>query len=130
MHEVKIEAAHVAEGEEMIVPLLRGGGGDRDFLRPGAAAGDQLARPSKRFKGLVAWARARLPADFRVLRRRIDDGNAELAHPGGNMPGTGDPSHLGLAGERREKRTPDGGHFGAAMDSDAAEKRAGMRDVW
>jgi hypothetical protein len=58
MYEVKREAAHVAEGEEMIVPLLRRGGGDRDFLRPGAAAGDELARPSKRFKSFVAWARA------------------------------------------------------------------------
>jgi hypothetical protein len=42
----------------MIVPLLRRGGGDSDFLRPGTPAGDQLARPPKRLEGLMPWAGA------------------------------------------------------------------------
>ena len=56
MDEVKIEAAHLAEREEVIVPLLRGGGGDGDFLRPRTPAGDERARPSQRFECLVPRA--------------------------------------------------------------------------
>jgi hypothetical protein len=80
MDEVKIEAAHAAEGEEMIVPLFRRGGGDGDVFRSGAPAGDELARPSQRFEGLMPRTGARLCVNFRNFPWRLRDRNAELVN--------------------------------------------------
>jgi hypothetical protein len=126
MHEVKIEAAHVAEGEEMIVPLFRRGGGDGDLLGPGLSGGDQLARPAQRLQGLVPRAGAGFCMNFRGFLWRLHDRNAELVNPGRDAPRAGDPLHVGLDRKRREEQPPDGGHFGAAKDGDSAKKRAGV----
>ena len=107
LDEVKIEAAHLAEREEMIVPLLRRGGGDGDFLRPRTSAGDERARPSQCFERLVPRAGARFCVNFRVFPWRLHNRNAELVNPGRHGAGAGDPSHLGLGRERCEKRSPD-----------------------
>ncbi len=64
LDEVKIEAAHLAEREEMIVPLLRRGGGDGDFLRPRTSAGDELRAP-------IAALRAPRAAGWRMILREF-----------------------------------------------------------
>lgn len=127
MHEMKIEAAHFAQGQEMIVPLFRRGGGDSNFLRPGLSGGDKLARPAQRLERLMPRAGTRLRANRRVFPGRLDDRNTEFLNPGRDVPWTGNPLHVGLSRKRREERPPDRGHFGAAMHFDAAEKNAGKR---
>src|SRR5437016_4213726 len=64
--------------------------------------------------------------NFRIFPRGLQDRNAELVNPGRDVTRPRDPLDVGLRRKRREERSPDGGHFGAAMDGDPAEKRAGM----
>jgi hypothetical protein len=74
---MKIEAAHGAEGEKMVIPLLGRGRGDGDFLWTRPPRGNQRARPSQRFEGLVPRARARFGMNFRIFRWGFHDRNAE-----------------------------------------------------
>src|SRR5262249_25506662 len=83
--EMQVEAGHLAQGEKMIVPLFRRGGGYGDFFRPGTADGDEFARPPQRLERLVPRAGARFRMNFRSFARRLDDRNAELVNPGGDV---------------------------------------------
>ena len=121
MDEMQVEAAHCAQGEEMIVPLLGRGRSNADFLRPGTAGGNKPARPAQRLERLVPRAGARFGVNFRGFPWHLDNRNAEVVYPGRDVARTRDPLHLGFGGKRREERPPDRGHFGAAKDRDPAE---------
>jgi hypothetical protein len=130
MDEMKIEAAHRGQGQEMVVPpLLRRGGVDPDLLRPGTPAGEELARPSQRFEGLVPRAGARLRTDFGVFLRRPYNRNAELVNPWRNVSRACDPLDLRFARERGDKGSPYRGHLGSPVDYDSAEQCPRIRSA-
>ena len=86
---------------DVIVKIRRTGGGDRNVLRPRAAACQQGARPAQRFQHFVLRVGARVERDRRILRLALLDLDFHTGKPTGNRARTGVPVQPG-----RPRRAP------------------------
>ena len=91
VREVDGQVSGVPEGQNVVVPGFRRGGGDRDLVGRGSV-GEMLARPSERFQDLVPGTCTRDGADGRCRRWAGLYPDGSRVEPVGNVSGVGDPT--------------------------------------